>query len=259
MIRRINWYFELSGNELDRLEVMVDFAATQGAGLRTVFVEDENLLRCGELPCSREISMMTGRVRPLSRQQLEGQLRRRRELVERRLEALARRRTLEWSREVIRGRRDQLLIAGTEDDIAALLLNEAAEPLPAWLAILRRPLLLLSSRFRPVNQLLIVCDNPSDVELLTQARELAGQQHWPLWVLVPTARVKELMPILRREELDTAMLPLGHWSLSAWLAAGTDRASLLMVRADSPVLVGASSRGINAALLLPAVKGGSAK
>ncbi|WP_107851598.1 hypothetical protein [Oceanimonas marisflavi] len=258
MMRRLVWYLELSGRELEQLEAVVDFAAGQGVSLRTVFVEDEYLLRCGELPCSREISLLTGKVRPLSSAQLAWQLQRRRERAEQRLAALARQRALEWSREVTRGRREQLLSAASGDDMAVLMLS-AGEPLPVWLSGVQRPVLLLGAHFRPLNQLLVVLDDISDTGLLEQGQALAGRSGWPLWVLVPAAKMDELAPLLANKGLEEAVLPLRHWSLAAWLTAATDRASLLLTRASllltrasSPALANASSTGINAMLLLPA-------
>ncbi|MDP5292700.1 hypothetical protein Q9290_10450 [Oceanimonas sp. CHS3-5] len=251
MMQRLVWYLELNGGELERLEAVVEFAAGQGASLRTVFMEDEFLLRCGELPCSREISLLTGRVRPLSTEQLARQLRRRRERAEQRLATLARQRQLEWSREVTRGRREQLLSAGSGDELAVLMLAEG-EPLPAWLGGLRRPLLLLGARFRSLSQVLVALDSPDDSELLEQGQALAGQGGWPLWVMVPAAKMDVLAPVLVQQGLSDAVLPLRRWSLAAWLAAATDRASLLLARAGNPTLAGATSTGINAMLLLPA-------
>ncbi|MDX1266033.1 MAG: hypothetical protein R3311_01560 [Oceanisphaera sp.] len=250
MMQRLVWYLELSGRELEQLESVVDFAAGQGVSLRTVFVEDEYLLRCGELPCSREISLLTGRVRPLSSRQLEWQLRRRRERTEQRLEAMARQRELEWSREVTRGRLEVLLSAAG-DDMAVLILG-GGEPLPSWLPGLGRPLLLLGEGFRPLNQVLVALESADDTGLLEQGLALAGRSRWPLWVLVPAAQSDVLAPLLAEKGLNEAVLPLRHWSLAAWLAAGTDRASLLLVRANSPGLTDNSITGINAMLLLPA-------
>lgn len=251
MMQRLVWYLELSAPELEQLEAMVDFAAGQGASLRIVFVEDEVLLRCGELPCSREVSLLTGRVRPLSTEQLARQLRRRRERAEQQLAALARQRALEWSREVARGRREQLLSTSAGDDMAVLMLVEG-EPLPAWLGGLTRPILLLGARFHPLNQVLVALDNVNDSELLAQGQALAERGGWPLWILVPAAHREVLAPVLVQQGLSEAVLPLRQWSLAGWLTAGTDRASLLLARANSPALAGATSSGINAMLLLPA-------
>lgn len=249
MMQRLVWYLELGGSELEWLEAMVDFAAGQGASLRIVFVEDEVLLRCGELPCSREISLLTGQARAFSREQLAGQLRRRRERAEQRLAVLARQRTLEWSREVARGRREQLL-STPGNDMAVLTLAEG-EPLPTWLGGLARPLLLLGPRFRPLTQLLVALDEAGDTELLEQGRALARQSGWPLWVLVPAAHTNVLAPVLAQQGLSEALLPLPSWSLTGWLTAVTNRGSLLLARADSPALTNACSTGINAILLLP--------
>ncbi|WMC09686.1 hypothetical protein PU634_11220 [Oceanimonas pelagia] len=250
MMQRLVWYLELGGGELEQLEAVVELAAGQGASLRTVFVENEALLRCGELPCSREVSLLTGRIRPLSSEQLARQLRRRRERAEQRLAVLTRQRKLEWSREVTRGRREQLLSAAGSDELAVMMLMEG-EPLPAWLDGLRRPLLLLGARFRPLNQLLVALDEENDSELLEQGQALAGRGGWPLWVLVPAAHMEARAPVLANQGLSKAVLPLRHWSLAAWLTAATDRACLLLARADSPALAGSSSTGINAMLLLP--------
>lgn len=217
MIQRLVWYLELTSGEPDQLEAMVSFAASQGAKLHTVFIENDELLRSGELPCSREISQLTGRSRPLRSEQLSRQLHQRRELAEQRLAVLAARHSLNWSRELARGRRERLLGSAGTDEMAVLMLNEG-EPLPAWLSGLQRTLLLLGPRFRPFSRIVVLLDNGNDTELLVQGQALAERSKLPL--------------LVQRH--------------------ASQRFSLLLARAGSPALTKVGSSAINAVLLLPA-------
>ncbi|WP_417605286.1 hypothetical protein [Oceanimonas baumannii] len=217
MIQRLVWYLELTSGEPEQLETMVSFAASQGASLHTVFIENDVLLRCGELPCSREISQLTGRARPLRSEQLARQLHQRREQLEQRLAMLAARHTLNWSWKLARGRRERMLGTAGSDEVAVLMLS-AGEPLPAWLAGLQRSLLLLGSRFRPFSRIVVLLDDGNDTELLALGQALAERSKLPF-------QVQRHVPL---------------------------RSDLVLARADNPVLTKAGSTAINAVLLLPA-------
>lgn len=252
MIRHIVWYLDLSQAELEMLEQVAEFAARHGARLRAVFIEDESLLRCAELPCTREVSLTTGRVRALDPERVRLQLRRRREHIRQRLQQLARREALEWSLEVQHGRREQLLARppASHDEVQVLVLDSSAE-LPPWSSPPGYPLLLLSNRFRPVELVLAVFEEAArDAPVLARARQLARQEQLPLWITVPSARADELGALLESRGLGGAMLPITGWSLLGVMAAASDRASLLVLHQDSPLLTGARMKSINAALLV---------
>ncbi|MBL1378699.1 hypothetical protein [Zobellella iuensis] len=252
MIRRILWYPDLGQAELEMLDQVAEFAARHGARLRAVVIEDESLLRCAELPCTREVSLTTGRVRTLEPERVRLQFRRRREHIRQRLQQLARHRALEWSLEVEYGRREQLLARppASHDEVQVLVLDSAAE-LPPWDCPPDYPLLLLSRRFRPVELVLAILEEATrDAPVLARAEQLARQQPLPLWIAVPAARADELGAVLEPLGLRPAMLPITGWSLSGVVAAASDRAPLLVLQRDSPLLNGARMKGINAALLV---------
>ncbi|ATG74725.1 hypothetical protein [Zobellella denitrificans] len=252
MIRHIVWYLDLSQAELEMLERVAEFAARHGARLRAVFIEDESLLRSAELPCTREVSLTTGRVRELDPERIRLQLRRRREHIRQRLQQLARNRALEWSLEVEYGRREQLLARppASRDEVPVLVLDPATE-LPTWDRPPEHEVLLLSRRFRPVELVLAVWEEAArDAPVLARAEQLARQQQLPLWITVPAAGADELGPALEPRGLKGAMLPITDWSLPGVMAAASDRASLLVLHRDSPLLAGARMKNINAALLV---------
>ncbi|WP_375055560.1 hypothetical protein [Zobellella sp. DQSA1] len=253
MIRRILWYPDLSQAELEMLERVAEFAVRHGAGLRAVFIEDESLLRCAELPCTREVSLTTGRVRALEPERVRLQLHRRREHIRQRLQQLARHRALEWSLEVEYGRREQLLTRppASHDEVQVLVLDPTAE-LPPWDSPPGYPLLLLSRRFRPVELVLAVFEDAlRDAPVLARVEQLARQPPLPLWIAVPAARANELGAVLEPLGLRPAMLPITGWSLAGVMAAASDRAPLLVLHQACGLLAGVRMKGINAALLVP--------
>lgn len=79
-------------------------AAELGAELAGLFVEDINLQRLLALPFARELCMLSGAVRPLSRAEVEHAWRRDAAILQRRLAEAAERQRLRWSFQVTRGR-----------------------------------------------------------------------------------------------------------------------------------------------------------
>lgn len=251
MIRHIVWYLDLSQAELEMLERVAEFAARHGARLRAVFIEDESLLRSAELPCTREVSLTTGRVRSLEPERLRLQLRRRHEHIRQRLEQLGRHSALEWSLDMVSGRRDRLQAASLPEpgEVQVVVLDPGDEL--AEVPASGGSRLVLSRRFRPAELVLAVFEDAGrDLPVVLRARWLARQGRLPLWLAVPAEQAAGLEPVLASLGLADAMLPLGGWTLAALLAVATDRASLLVLHQDSTLLAGARMRGINAALLV---------
>lgn len=86
------------------LDTAAEFAARRGARLLGLFVEDTDLLRSASLPFGREIGFTSGRIRPMSTADMERRLRQQAEEARRLLAVVGRRRAVEWSLHICRGR-----------------------------------------------------------------------------------------------------------------------------------------------------------
>lgn len=86
------------------LDAAAELAARRGARLLGLFVEDIDLLRSASLPFGREIGFTSGHMRPMSTMDMERRLRQQAAEARRLLAAAGRRRAVEWSLQICRGR-----------------------------------------------------------------------------------------------------------------------------------------------------------
>lgn len=103
------------------LEAAAELAGRRRTQLLGLFVEDTELLRSASLPFGREIGFTSGRARPMSTADTERRLRQQAENARRRLASEGRRRTVEWSLHVCRGRIEaETLALTTPTDLLVL-------------------------------------------------------------------------------------------------------------------------------------------
>lgn len=120
-IRRILVALDASADSLAGLNAAVELAAELGAELLGVFVEETDLLRAGELPSSREVTLFEGEPRELDPDQLERQIRAQAKRSRSALRAAAERAGVTWRFRVLRGRpAPELASAAEEVDLVAM-------------------------------------------------------------------------------------------------------------------------------------------
>jgi hypothetical protein len=117
---RIVLALERSPASAASVEPALALAQSLHATLCALFVEDPGLLGYAALPFAREVDPESGEVRPLSAAQLERALRGEATRTERLLAEAARRRTVEVSFRVVRGRID--VAARTEADAGDIVM-----------------------------------------------------------------------------------------------------------------------------------------
>lgn len=114
-IRRILVALDASADSLAGLEAAVQLAADLRAELLGVFVEETDLLRAGELPSTREVTLFEGEPRELNPADLERQIRAQGKRARQALEAAADRARVSWSFRILRGRPARELAAAAEE------------------------------------------------------------------------------------------------------------------------------------------------
>lgn len=120
-IRRILVALDASADSLAGLKAAVQLAAELRAELLGVFVEESDLLRAGELPSSREVSLFGGEPRQLDRDEIEREIRAMGRRARQALASAAGRAQVSWSFEILRGRPARELASAAEEvDLVAL-------------------------------------------------------------------------------------------------------------------------------------------
>jgi len=114
---RVLALLDASRHSLAALSAAVELAATRPAELVALYVEDQDLLGSAGFPFSREIGAVSGRVRRLSRRELEVGMARQARRVTDALEAAVAGRTLRHQLRIMRGRvvSEALALAGPGD------------------------------------------------------------------------------------------------------------------------------------------------
>lgn len=113
-VRRILVALDASPNSLAALREAADLAASLGAELIGLYVEDINLLRLADLPFARETGTFTYTSHNINRQQIEQHLRSQARQARRALQTLAENRRLRWSFSVVQGVIARELLAAAE-------------------------------------------------------------------------------------------------------------------------------------------------
>jgi nucleotide-binding universal stress UspA family protein len=120
-IRRILVAVDASPQSLAALEAAAELAASLGAELAGLYVEDINLIRLAALPAALEIGAASARSRPLDERRMARQLRGQAARAERAMAVAAGRTQVRWSFNVARGSIEtELLQAATEADLFVL-------------------------------------------------------------------------------------------------------------------------------------------
>jgi hypothetical protein len=196
-VRRVLVAFGASTASGGALEAAVEFAARLGAELEALFVEDVDLLRLAELPFVRQVSLHAGAGRPLSRVELESELRALARQAERRLTEAATRRHMRFSFRTARGQIAAEVSAAAE--AADLLILESLSrpfgrearielPVRALVARVGRSVLLVPPQRAPAGPVHgLIEAGAGGLRALRVAAELAGRYASPLVVTVRAA------------------------------------------------------------------------
>lgn len=99
---------DASRYSLTTIDLAVEIAASVQTRLHGLFIEDENLLRIADLPCTREITFLTAQERPTDVQQMQRSLRSMAEQFRKYLEQAANASQVIWSFDTVRGQTDDL-------------------------------------------------------------------------------------------------------------------------------------------------------
>lgn len=260
-MKRIVYYLDSSHRGITALEQVASFAAQRQAELRAVFIEDQNLMRCAELPFGREISLMTGRARPLRIDSLRRHLRLAHDRYRGCLEQLSRRQPLRWSLEVSHtADHDYRRTAATEEELEDVLLvtdhpgESPVADIPRWI---RFPgaVMLFWQGGRQFSLLLLYCDQiDSAPRLIESARRLAEREQLPLICLLPakSGELPQLRSIIENRLPDSAVQEVSEWQLRHLLTLTEGQPYLLLLSKESDLLQeGSVLKSANACLLLP--------
>ncbi len=253
---RILVALDASPASMAALRSAAHLAALMDAELEGLFVEDANLLVLCDFPFCAEIGSHSGRVRRLSEEALERQLRGLAGEIERSMQHVASELLLNWRFQVRRGQVVSELLKAAQE--AALMgLGRASHPRPRALgsttqSIVRqssRPLIILGDRGGPATPLTVVyTGTPAAKRALELARDLAKRHEEVLRVLVlppagqSTAQVEEEVRSLA-DDCPVRFLPLQgnvyttlHTYDGGTLVLPSDRAALI-TEFDGPVLL----------------------
>jgi len=116
-VRRIVMALDTASSALPAIEAAAGLALGLHAELAGLFIEDERLLRFAGLPFAREFGFASARARPLAPDAVEHALRAQAAQLRRVLATMAKRLSLNWTLEVVRGEilRSVLAHAGASD------------------------------------------------------------------------------------------------------------------------------------------------
>ena len=190
VVRRL--LLALSGERMEtaRLQSLAGLAVSMEMELVALFVEDERLLRAGQLPMALEVGRISARVRPLSGPGIESSLRAAAEQVRRTLEEIAGRSTLRYTFQVARGQPVAAALAVAETMDAVLF---AGRGQPIWRA-----------RREPVFAMLMPGEGV--VTFVTAARRLARAVGAELILGLPADSAADFIDL--RGEVEALPTPL---------------------------------------------------
>lgn len=108
---------------LSTIDLAVEIAASVQTRLYGLFIEDEDLLRVAELPCTREIGIFTALERPTDLEQMQRSLHSMAGQFRKNLEKAAQASQIAWSFDSVRGRTDDLGLK-TELNVAYTIVSQ---------------------------------------------------------------------------------------------------------------------------------------
>lgn len=145
--RRVLLTLDANRFSLTTVDLAVSLAASVQLRLHGLFIEDENLLRAAELPCSREIGLMTAQERNSDLDRMQRSLRSMASQFRQHLEQSALASHISWSFESIRGRADDIGLHN-ELDVIYTIVGQLSARKPTS-SVQRQPNILLLQDHSP--------------------------------------------------------------------------------------------------------------
>jgi nucleotide-binding universal stress UspA family protein len=183
-VRRIVMALDTASSALPAIEAAAGLALGLNAELVALFIEDERLLRFAGLPFARELGYASARSRPLAPAAVEHALRAQAEQLRRLLAATAKRLSLAWTLEIVRGEMSHSLLARTgASDLLVLGRSEYSwpgayrrgDPAQHFPALAARPVAVVFD------------GSAAGLRALSIASTLAGVAETELTVLIPVS------------------------------------------------------------------------
>ncbi len=138
------------------IELAVQIAASAHSRLHAMFIEDEDLLHAAGLPCTREISFSTAQERRTDLAQMQRSLRSMAEKIRKTLQQATRGTPINWSFDVIRGRRLDIELSPNLDVVFTILAQSTSPKAQSRRFRRRRRILLLENQTANLGQALRV-------------------------------------------------------------------------------------------------------
>ena len=202
-ILRILVALDATEDSLASLDLATRLAAKLRAELEGLFVEDINLLRMADLPCTRVVSVATASGHGLDLPSMERELRRQARVARDMLAMNAERFSVRWSFRTARGAMaSEILAAAAEADIVIVGKSDRAYPQRLKLGSTARMLSaqspcavliahhrFIAAEYSPPGAILVAYDDTatSDRALRLAARIAVSERH-PITVLIPESK-----------------------------------------------------------------------
>lgn len=239
LVRRILVAMDPSAETESLLDFAADLAAELGASLAGVFVEDTDIAEYAELPFAREISLSGAVVRNLSRQRVQSYYRAEAERARRALEAAGRRRRIQCSFELRRGRLESELAAAAQEwDLVAVSPGAGAVVRPRGHDITARMGTSAAVGFLAFKRhaaartgiVAVFTASPEAERAVALAARIASQRNTPLTIIVDgdaDDRLRRLAAAAGRVEIVE-----GKGQVAGLLRALTPRPQIIILPAD---------------------------
>lgn len=272
-VYRVLVALDATEDSLTSLDLATRLAAKLRAEIEGLFVEDINLLRMADLPCTRVVSVATTSGQGLDLSSMERELRRQARVARDMLAMNAERFSVRWSFRTARGAMaSEILAAASEADIVIVGKSDRAYPQRVKLGETARTLsarspsavLIAHHRFvaaaySPPGAILVAYDDtPTGDRALRLAARLALSERHPITVLIPDS--KRTAPRLE-EEADALLAAFGLQPRfrrlgrreAARLATvvHAEHGELFVLGCESPLLRGKSTDNVVEGLEIP--------
>jgi nucleotide-binding universal stress UspA family protein len=246
IIRRILVALDASTHSLAALEAAAGLAASQGAELIGLFVEDENLVHLAGLPFAHEVRSPSATRRPMSSDQMEAQLQLQASQARRALASAAERVNARWRFRTVRGQvTASVLSAALDADMLAM--GRISRPVSsrsrlgstARAASLRTkgPLLLMKQGSNLSYPVLVTYDGTTAAHqaLATAAQmAMAGGDHLSVLLIADSAEQAQTL----RDDVANRLAALNVSARYHWLPQATvERVADMIHAAEDCVLV----------------------
>ncbi len=274
-VHRVLVALDATEDSLASLDLATRLAAKLRAEIEGLFVEDINLLRMADLPCTRVVSVATTSAQGLDLPSMERELRRQARVARDMLAMNAERFSVRWSFRTARGAMaGEVLAAASEADIVVVGKSDRAYPQRARLGATARTLSarsptavliahhsFVAAEYSPPGAILAAYDDtPTGDRALRLAARIAVSEKHPLTVLVPDS--KRTAPRLEERAnalsaafgLQPRFRRIGRRE-AARLAAivHAEHGELFVLGCESPLLRGKSTDAVVEDLDIPAL------